>query len=112
MPSQAEGVCPECIGFNNFRTRLKVFMVNSPDQLGLGNVQFVIAAVNEDPLAVEQGSHRSVAQDGGLFQPRQYVASHDFENTGWVSLLHPAGSIARKALFITSAKGLGFEALL
>jgi hypothetical protein len=48
MPGQPERVCSKGIGLNNLRASLKVLMVYRPNQVGLGEIQLVIAAVNED----------------------------------------------------------------
>jgi hypothetical protein len=43
-------------------------MMEIADEVGLRNVQLVIAAIDEDSLGIKQGAGRTVAEDGGLFQ--------------------------------------------
>ena len=70
-------------------------MVDAPNQVRLREIQLVVAAIDKDPLAVEQGSHCAVAQDGRLFHPRQEVSSHCIQNTRGLGLLHPGGKHVR-----------------
>src|ERR1035438_322032 len=66
VSTQAERVSTKCIGFNDFCAGLKVVMVNPANQVGLGKVQFVVRSVDEDALGVEQRSHGTIAEHGGL----------------------------------------------
>ncbi len=52
----AEGVC-----FNDLRSGVEVFLVDVADEIRLYDVQFVVAAVDEDPLGVQQGAHGAIA---------------------------------------------------
>ena len=52
----AEGVC-----FNNLRSGVEVFLVDVADEIRLHDVQFVVAAVDEDPLGVQQSAHGAIA---------------------------------------------------
>ena len=55
---------------------LQIFVMQATYQVGLGDVQFVVAAINENPFGVEQGTHRAIAQDRGFFQTSKQVTSH------------------------------------
>ena len=58
-------------------------MVDGADQLGLRQVEFVIAAVDEDALGVKKRAHGSVAEHGRLLQAFDKVLRHLIENTRW-----------------------------
>ena len=76
MASQAEAVCAKRVGFNDFSSSLKVFVMDVADQIGLREVQFVIAPIDEYPFGVQQRTHGPVAQDGRLLKPFEQVPSH------------------------------------
>ena len=83
VPGQAKRIATESIGFNNLGSRLQVFVVNSANQVGLREIQFVVRAVDENALGVEQRPHGAIAQHGGLLDPGEKVSCHMFsENTG------------------------------
>jgi len=44
--------------------------VRTANQVRLREIQFVVRPIDEDALGIEQGAHRSVAQHGGLLDPR------------------------------------------
>src|SRR5690348_18254252 len=83
MPRQADGVGSEGIGFDYFRTRLQVFVMDFTNHLRLRAVQFVIAAVDEHSLGVQKGAHGAVARHRSLLQPGKKLRSHVQENTGF-----------------------------
>ena len=68
VAGQAKRISAESIGFNDLRTRLHVLMMQVADEVGLRDVQLVIAAIDEDALGVKQGPGGAVAQDRGLLQ--------------------------------------------
>ena len=53
---RAEGVC-----FNDLGAGLQVVLMNAADEVGLRKVQLVIAAIDENALGVQQGTHGAVA---------------------------------------------------
>ena len=68
VAAKAKGVCPESIGFDDLRAGLQIFVMDGANQIGLRQVQFVVTAVDEDALGVQQGAHGAVAQDRGILQ--------------------------------------------
>src|ERR1019366_644588 len=52
----AKGVC-----FNDVGSGLEVFLVDPADQVGLRQVELVVAAVDEDTLGIQQRAHGAVA---------------------------------------------------
>jgi hypothetical protein len=81
MAGQTKAVCPECVGFDNVSTRLHVFVMDAADEVGLGQVQLVVAAVDEDALAIQQCAHRAIAEHGTVLQPGNQINGHYVENT-------------------------------
>ena len=67
VPLQAKRISAKGIGFNDLGPGLQVFMVNAANQVGLRNIQFVIAAVDEDALGIEQRAHGAIAEHGRRF---------------------------------------------
>jgi hypothetical protein len=89
VPCQAEGIGPERIGFDDFGASLQVVVVDGTNQLGLGEIQLVVAAVDEHAFGVKQRSHGSVAQNGGLLDPGKKVSRHILDqNTGSMGVVH------------------------
>ncbi len=76
VPSQAERVGTESIGFNNLGSSLQIFVVNPTNQVGLREIQFVVRSVDEDAFGVEQRPHGAVAQYRGLLDPGKKVSRH------------------------------------
>jgi hypothetical protein len=76
VPGQPEGVGAESIGFNNLGSGLQVIVMNGANQIGLREIQFVVAAVDEDALGVKQRSHRAIAENGRLLDPCKKVVCH------------------------------------
>src|ERR1039458_1862506 len=81
MPRQAKAVRPEGIGLDNLSARLQIIVVDGADQLRLRQVQFVIAAVNEDAFGIEKRPHGSVAEHGRMLQTFNKVLCHLLEDT-------------------------------
>src|SRR5580700_5006771 len=83
VPSQAEGVRTESVGFDDFGPSLQVAVMNAANEVGLGKIQLVVAAVDEHAICVEQGSHSPVTQSWELLDPSKKVSRHILgQNTG------------------------------
>ncbi len=54
---RAKGVC-----FNDVCPGMQVFLMYAADEVGLRDVQFVIAAVDENTLGIQQCTHGAIAQ--------------------------------------------------
>src|SRR5580704_7135319 len=54
MARQAKRVATEGIGFDNLGSRLQVLVVNSANQVGLREIQFVVGTIDEDAFGVQQ----------------------------------------------------------
>ena len=52
----AKGVC-----FNDVGPGLEVFLMDAADQVGLREVELVVAAVDENAFGIQQGAHGAVA---------------------------------------------------
>ncbi len=63
MPGQAESIGAEGVGFKNFSPGLQVLLMDGEDQSGIGEVQLVVAAVDEDTAPVDHGSHGPVGEN-------------------------------------------------
>ena len=63
VAGEAEAVGAEGIGFKNLCAGLEIFLVHGEDELGIGEVQLVVAAVDEDAAPVEHGAHRAVGKN-------------------------------------------------
>ncbi len=82
VSSQAEGIGPEGVGFNNFSSGLQVIVMDGTNEIRLGEVQLIVRTVDEDALGVEQSPHRAVAQYWGLLDSSKKVSRHiHFEDT-------------------------------
>ena len=88
VAGQAKAVGTEGIGFNDLGAGLQIVVVHASDQVGLGNVQLVIATVDENALGVEEGTHGSIAEHRPLLQTFAKVLRHLQENTGRRRLWH------------------------
>ena len=64
MAVEPDGVGAKGVGLNDGGAGLQVFAVHLADDLGLGNVELVVAAIDEDAAAVEHGSHGAVTENG------------------------------------------------
>ena len=76
VTGQPKAIAAECVGLNYLRTGLQVLVMNTADEIGLRQVQFVIAAINENPFGIQQGPHRAVTQHRRCFQMGKQVRSH------------------------------------
>jgi len=65
---QAKRIRSEGVSFNDVSASLQVFQVYPPDQVRLGQIQLVIAAVNEYALGEQEGSHRAVTKYGAFLK--------------------------------------------
>src|SRR5437879_1107561 len=88
MPLEPVAITAKGVGFNDLRAGLQVFMVNATYKVWLRDVQFVIAAIDENTLGVKPCAHSSVAKNGGRLQAGDQISGHDIENTGGTSDLH------------------------
>ena len=59
---EPEAVGAKGVGLDNLRSGLQVLLVDRKDQAGVGKVQLVVAAVDEDTTAVEHGSHGAIGK--------------------------------------------------
>ena len=63
---QPEAVGAESIGFKNLRTSLQILLMHAKDQIGVRQVQLVIAAVDEDAARVEHRAHGAIGKHGAV----------------------------------------------
>ena len=59
---QTQGIGAKGIGLDDLRARLQVFLVDVAHQFRLGEIQFVVAAVDKDAASVQAGAHRPIAE--------------------------------------------------
>ena len=59
---QTQGIGPKGIGLDDLRARLQVLLVDVAHQFRLGEIQFVVAAVDEDAARVQAGAHSPIAE--------------------------------------------------
>ena len=64
MASQAKAVGAEGVGFKNFGAGLEVLLVDGEDEARVGEIEFVVAAIDEDAAGIEHRAHGSVGQYG------------------------------------------------
>ncbi len=76
VAGQPDRVGPESVGFDDLCPGLQVLVMELPDQRGLGQVQLVVAAIDEYSLGVQQGARGAVAQDRGGFQAGDQIRWH------------------------------------
>ena len=62
MPRQTETVGAKRVGFKNLRAGLQILLVDRQNQAGVGKVQLVVTAVDEDATGVEHGPHGAVGK--------------------------------------------------
>ena len=62
VTSEAEAVSAEGVGFDDFRASLEVVLVDGEDQVGVGEVEFVVASVDEDAARVEDRTHGAIGK--------------------------------------------------
>ena len=61
---QAESVGAEGVGLENLGAGLQILLVDGENQAGIGQVQFVVATVDEDPAGVEHRAHGAIGKHG------------------------------------------------
>ena len=66
MAGQPEAVGAKGVGLDDLRAGLQVFFVNRQDQARVGEVQLVVAAVDEDAAGVERSAHGAVNEHGAV----------------------------------------------
>ena len=64
VASETKAVCAKGVGFKNLGARLEVILMNREDEVGVRQVQFVVAAVDEDTAGVEHCAHRAIGEHG------------------------------------------------
>jgi hypothetical protein len=69
VAGQPKRVAAESISFNNLGTGIHVFLVDTANQVWLGEIQLVITLVDEHAFGIEQRAHCTVAKYGALLQP-------------------------------------------
>ncbi len=77
VAGEAEAVGAEGIGFKDLGAGLEVVLVHGEDELGIGEIQLVVAAVDEDAARIEHGAHRAVGKNRTIAKDRGN-AGHDF----------------------------------
>ena len=58
---QTKRIRAKGVGFNNVRPGMQVFLMDATDQVGLRDVEFVVAAVDENAFGIQQGAHGAIA---------------------------------------------------
>ena len=97
VAGQAEAIGAEGVGFEDLRAGLQVLFVDGEDQRGVGEVQLVVAAVDEDAARVEDGAHGAIGEHGAV--------GEDLGELGHsVAMLSHGGSRA-KAISLVSLPG-------
>src|SRR5579863_2389129 len=111
MPCQAEGVGPESVGFNDLRAGLQVVVVDGANQFGLGEIQFVVAAIDKNALRVKQRAHGAVAEHGRLFDSGTKISGHSIriqDESGFVLCHWPGFDLSDAWSAAKSASKKGF----
>jgi hypothetical protein len=68
---ELEAVGAEGVGLDDLGPRLHVLVVDALHERGVGQVQLVEAAVQEDAAGVQNGPHGAVADDDTFLDPLQ-----------------------------------------
>jgi len=68
VPGEAEAVGAKGVGLNDFGAGLKVLFVHGEDKARVGEIQFVVAAVDEHAARIEHRSHGAVGKHGAAQQ--------------------------------------------
>ena len=63
VASQPETIGAKGVGLDKLGAGLQVLLVNRQDQAGVGEVQLVVTAVDEDAAGVEDSAHGSIGED-------------------------------------------------
>ena len=64
VPGKAKGIGTESVAFDDLGSGLQVLVVDSANKIGLGKIQFVVTAIDENSLGVKQRAHGPVAENG------------------------------------------------
>ncbi len=64
VPCQPEAVGAEGVGFDDLSAGLQIFLMNREDQVRIGKIQLVVAAVDEHAAGIEYGAHSAIGKDG------------------------------------------------
>ena len=66
VAGEPDAVCAEGVGFKNLSAGLQVLFVDGKDETGIGEIQLVVAAVDEDAAGVEHGTHGAIGEQGAV----------------------------------------------
>ena len=66
MAVEAEAVGAEGVGFKDFCAGLEIFLVDGEDEVGVGKVQLVVTAVDEDSARIEDRAHGAIGEHGAV----------------------------------------------
>ncbi len=66
VPREPEAVGAEGVGFKDLGAGLQILLVDGENQVGVGQVQFVVAAVDEDAARIEHRAHGAVGEHGAV----------------------------------------------
>ena len=61
---EPEAIAAEGVGLDDLGAGLKILLVDSANDIRLREVEFVVAAIDEDAAAVKHGAHGAVAEHG------------------------------------------------
>src|ERR1700747_2784762 len=103
MTFKAKIISAEGIGFDDLGTRLQVLVVNAANEVGLGEVQLVVATVDEHTLGVQQRAHGAVAEYGRCCQSLSKITGHIVEDTAGKLAAHSQTGGPAAKMFADSA---------
>jgi hypothetical protein len=66
MTRQPEAVGAKGVGFKNLGARLQILFVDRENQAGIGEIQLVVTAVDENPAGIEHSAHGAVGENGAI----------------------------------------------
>ncbi len=101
MASQAEAVGAKGVGLENLGAGLQVFLVNGKDEAGVGEVQFVVAAIDEDAASVEHGTHGAIGEHGPVAED----VSKGWHSAFMLSHLSQRGRVAKTGVRASVSAG-------
>lgn len=78
---QTETVRPKRVGFDDLGARLQIFMVQTTNEVGLRNIQLVVATVDENAFAIQKRACGPIAKHGSGLQAFGEITRHTIENT-------------------------------
>ena len=73
MALQFESVGTKGIGLDYVRPGIGILLVDSRDELGVGNAQVFVARIDEHAFRVDHRAHRAVEDERALFDSFQYL---------------------------------------